>query len=118
MKYKCLSIVSPNGTRIARGEETIEVRSWVPDLNAHDDLLIVENDLFLRKEGDIDPNGKPVAMVKVGKIRENIKADIPAACASRWQSGYYSWELHDVRQIESKEVVVAARGIYELELEL
>lgn len=100
MKFKTLSIVHPNGTKIARGEKTIEVRSWQPPENFNEDLLIVENKKFLCSDGEVDPEGTP------------------AACASRWEPGYYSWELTDVRPINSLTQVLAARGIYEVELDL
>lgn len=118
MKFKTLSIVYPSGTKIARGERTIEVRSWRPPENFEGDLLIVENKKFLRHDGDTDTAGTPVALVKIKKIRAYEEADIPAACASRWEPGYYSWELTDVRPLNSTAQVLAARGIYETELSL
>lgn len=118
MKFKTLSIVYPNGTKIARGEKTIEVRSWQPPENFEGDLLIVENKQFLRNEGQTDPDGTPVALVKIKTVRTYVESDIPAACASRWEPGYYSWELMDVRPIYSTKQVLAARGIYETELDL
>jgi len=117
MKFKTLSIVYPGGTKIARGEKTIEVRSWLPPADFHEDLLIVENKKFLRNDGETDPDGFAVALVKVKKVREYLESDIPAACASRWEPGYYSWELTEVRPINSTEKVIAARGIYETELQ-
>jgi hypothetical protein len=66
---KDLSIVSPSRTKIARGEKTIEVRSWTPNIAMGEDLLIVENQNFLHSEGEADPNGKPVAIVKIKNIR-------------------------------------------------
>lgn len=118
MKFKTLSIVHPNGTKIARGEKTIEVRSWQPPENFNEDLLIVENKKFLRSDGEVDPEGTPVALVKIKTVRPYEASDIPAACASRWEPGYYSWELTDVRPINSLTQVPAARGIYEVELDL
>jgi hypothetical protein len=118
MKYKCLSIVQPNGTRISNGLKTIEVRSWIPDLEPTQDLLIIENTKFLRNDGECDPHGKPVALVKVRKTRDYLQEDILAACASSWEPGYFSWELYDVRPVETKQVVLAARGIYELNIDL
>lgn len=118
MKYKALSIVYPNGTRIANGEKTIEVRSWLPPESFNEDLLIVENKNFLRQEGEIDPDGTPVAIVKIKNVRPFEESDIPAACATRWEPGYYSWELTNVRKIHSLQKTVAARGIYEVEIEL
>jgi hypothetical protein len=118
MKFKTLSIVYPSGTKIARGEKTIEVRSWQPPADFEGDLLIVENKKFLRKEGEVDPEGKPVAIVKIKRVRTYEESDIPAACASRWEPGYFSWELTDVRPLSSSIQVLAARGIYETELSL
>lgn len=118
MKFKTLSIVYPSGTKIARGEKTIEVRSWQPPVDFEGDLLIVENKNFLRNEEDTDPEGTPVALVKIKKVRTYEESDISAACASRWEPGYFSWELTDVRPLNSTTQVLAARGIYETELNL
>jgi ASCH domain len=119
MKHKCLSIVSPGGTLIAQGKKTLEVRSWIPNnLDYGEDLLIVENSIFLRNDGDTDLDGRAVALVKVKKFREYVAEDIPAACASRWDPGYCSWELYDVRSIKTDRKVIAARGIYEVEIDL
>lgn len=118
VKYKCLSIVSPGGSKIAKGEKTIEVRSWQPALEPTEDLLIVENNNYLRKDGDLDYKGVVVAIVKVKTVREYLKEDIPLACANRWDPGYYSWELCDVRPVSYDQKVLAARDIYELDLDL
>jgi hypothetical protein len=117
MKLKALSIVYPSGTKIARGEKTIEVRSWQPPSDFEGDLLIVENKKFLRNDGDFDNEGVAVAIVKIKKVRTYEESDIPAACASRWEPGYYSWELTDVRPLRLSSYVLAARGIYEVELD-
>lgn len=112
---KAISIVYPNGSKIADGKKTIEVRSWLPTLEMGEDLLVIENYKFLKAEGEIDSNGKPVAIVKIKNVRDYLESDIPAACASRWESGYYSWELVDIRPIKTEQQVLAARGIYEVE---
>lgn len=65
---KALSVVSPSGRKIASGEKTIEVRRWLPDLSPHEDLLIVENDKYLTKTGDIDPDGRAVAIVRISLV--------------------------------------------------
>lgn len=64
---KALSIVLPNGTRIARGFKTIEVRSWKPTIDFENDFLIVENDYFL-KESSVDNNG-PLLLQIIEKQR-------------------------------------------------
>lgn len=51
-QFLALSIVTPNGTRIAEGIKTLEVRSWVPTKLPIKDLLIVENQKFLVKDTD------------------------------------------------------------------
>lgn len=112
---KAISIVYPNGSKIANGEKTIEVRSWLPAIDLDEDLLIVENHKFLKLEGETDSDGKPVAIVKIKNVRNYFESDIPAACASRWEPGYYSWELFDIRSIKTEQQVVAARGIYDVE---
>jgi hypothetical protein len=118
MKFNTLSIVYPNGSKIARGEKTIEVRSWKPPEDFEGDLLIVENKKFLHKEGETDTEGIPVALVKIKNVRVYEESDIAAACASRWESGYFSWELFDVRPLNTSEKVLAARGIYVTEFNI
>lgn len=118
MKYRVLSIVFPGGSKIAKGEKTLEVRSWLPPEDFDGDLLIVENHKYLKAEGDSDPDGTAVAIVKIKNVKQYIESDIPAACASRWEPGYFSWEIYDVRPLNHAEKVLAARGIYQVELDL
>lgn len=117
MKMKALSIVAPHGTNIALGKKTIEVRSWLPPDNFNGDLVIVENKNYLHNETDVDPDGRAVAIVKIKFTREYLEGDIPAAMATRWEPGYYSWELYDVRPIQTGNKVPAKRGIYEIHLD-
>ena len=99
-RYKAISIVTPHGTNIAKGIKTLEVRSWKPTIPLHSDILIIENENYLTKEDEIDPNGKAVALVKIKNVRKFNKEDIKNACASYWAEGYYSWELYDIRPIK------------------
>ncbi|QLY23993.1 ASCH domain-containing protein [Bdellovibrio sp. KM01] len=118
MKYNALSIVWPNGSKIASGEKKLEIRSWKPPEGFQGDLLIVENHNFLRKEGEIDPAGKPVALVKIKNVRPFMAGDLLDACWDKWEPGLFAWEVTDVRPIKSDKVAVAARKIYELEIDL
>lgn len=118
MKYKALSIVYPNGSKIASGEKTIEVRSWQPPADFSGDLLIVENLHFLRQPSEQDPEGRAVALVKIKNVRPYMAGDMLAACATRWEPGYYSWELKDVRPLKHESKVLAARDIYEIDLNI
>jgi hypothetical protein len=117
MRFKALSIVYPGGQKIASGEKSIEVRSWEPPTDLTGELLIVENHKFLRADGEMDPDGRPVAIVRIKCVREFHASDVPAACASRWDPECFSWELTDVQPIQSDKKVLAARGIYELDIE-
>lgn len=115
---KALSIVRPGGSRIASGRKTLEVRRWAPALHPSDDLLIVENGRYLRRDGDEDPDGTPVAVVWVTAIRPFTLADMAAACASTFEDGWLAWELADIRPVRAAVKLRAARGIYEVEFSL
>lgn len=115
---KALSIVSPSGTKIATGQKTLEIRRWKPSLRADEDLLIVENSRFLRQDGEEDRDGKAVAIVRVRSVRPFVRADVDAACASYFEEGWLAWELTDVRQVTHSKPVLAARGIYDVHLDL
>jgi len=117
LKIKALSVVAPSGTLIARGEKTLEVRRWHPDIAPDEDLLIVENRRYLCQDGEEDPDGHAVALVRVKTIRPFEEADIPAACASYYEDGWLAWELTDIRSVLCDQKVVAARGIYQIELD-
>ncbi|WP_406736132.1 ASCH domain-containing protein [Thioclava sp. GXIMD4215] len=115
---KALSIVAPGGARIACGEKTLEVRRWVPDLQPDEDLLIVENSRFLHIDGEEDQDGKAVAVVRVASVRPFRSTDIAAACASYYEDGWLAWELTNLRPISCSLPVLAARGIYEVPVDL
>ena len=115
---KALSIVSPNGTKIAAGLKTLEVRKWQPFLHADEDLLIVENTRFLRREGEKDYDGKAVAIVRVVNIRPFSRADVNAACANYFEEGWLAWELTNIRSVSCSKPVLAARGIYDVQIDL
>ena len=61
-KFLALSIVAPHGKNIAEGRKTIEVRSWMPPRLPLRDVLIVENSVYLTREGQTDPEGVGVAL--------------------------------------------------------
>ena len=108
--------MSPGGSRIAEGRKTLELRRWRPVLDPSEDLLIVENDRYLRQEGEEDPFGRAVAIVRVARVRPFLRADVAAAGAASYEEGWLAWELVDVRPVRCRTAVLAARGIYEVEL--
>ncbi|WP_417839961.1 ASCH domain-containing protein [Tritonibacter scottomollicae] len=115
---KALSIVAPGGARIASGEKTLEVRRWAPDLHPNENLLIIENSRFLHNDGEEVEDGKAVAFVRVATVRPFQSADIAAACASYYENGWLAWELTNIRPISYSQPVLAARGIYEVSVDL
>lgn len=113
---RALSIVRPAGRRIAEGQKTIEVRKWLPDLSADEDLILVENGRYLLRDGDEDTDGRVVAIVRVQAVRPWTEADLLASCAATFEEGWLAWELHLVRPVTSEMPVLAARRLYDLAL--
>jgi hypothetical protein len=117
-RYLALSLVSPNGKNIATGKKTLEIRSWQPPALPIIDLLIVENQTYLTEEGQVDPDGKAVALVNVRRVEPWQQSQVAAACSTNWQPGYFAWHLENVRPISSASMIVAARKLYEVEAEI
>ena len=116
-RYLALSIVAPHGRNIAIGRKTLEVRSWRPPRLPLTDLVIVENDVFLLEDGQTDPGGRAVALVDVTLVEPWQPADLAAACATRWEAGYHAWHLRNVRPLAYDRPVLAARKLYEVDLD-
>lgn len=115
---KALSIVAPSGAKIANGLKTLEIRRWMPNLQPDEDLLIVENSRFLHNDGEEDQDGKAVAIVRVAFVRPFQSTDIVAACASYYEDGWLAWEVTNIRPISYPHPVLAARGIYQVPVNL
>lgn len=115
-QFLALSVVAPNGTRIAQGVKTLEVRSWVPTELPLKDLLIVENQNFLINDGD-EEEGIAVALVDVASIHAWQNDEIEPACATGWSEGYFAWVLSNVRPMKQQLKVQAKRKIYQVALD-
>jgi len=100
MKIKALSVLAPWGRKIAEGRKTVEVRSWMPQGLAAGE----------------DPLGRATAMVKILRVRPFLMSDLEASGASRFEPGWYAWELGDVRVVDLDRPFRAARRIYEVEV--
>ena len=107
-----LSIVAPSGKNIAEGRKTLEIRSWHPEKLPLTDLLIVENGRFLIESDDSDDDGRLVAMVDSLELRPWLPVDVEAACASRWEPGYWAWCISNVRPVSTPARTRAARKLY------
>jgi ASCH domain len=117
MTIKALSIVAPWGSRIAEGVKTREIRSWQPEALPIEDLLIVENNRRLTHPGETDPDGRAVAVVRVAEVHEWTATEAEAACAV-WEPGWLAWALEEVRAIRTPFRIIAARRIYEVEVDV
>lgn len=117
MKIKALSVVAPSGSLIACGEKTLEVRRWQPDITPDEDLLIIENRNYLYQDGEEDPQGRAVALVRIKIVRKFEQTDIAAARASYYEDGWLAWELTDIRPVSYDQNIIAVRGIYQVEFD-
>jgi len=117
MQYQALSIVAPNGGRIAQGLKTLEIRSWKPEYLPLKNLVIVENQSFLFADGE-EEFGRAVALVDIESVHLWAKDEMSAACASSWVEGYFAWVISNVRPFEQPIETIAKRKLYRLELNL
>ncbi|MEL5345674.1 ASCH domain-containing protein [Serratia nevei] len=84
---KALSVVRPAGTQIANGLKTLEVRRWKPEIQAGEEILLVENENFLTVD-EQEETGEAVAVITLGEVRAFRQEDIPQACASYYEEGW------------------------------
>ncbi|MEO5829062.1 MAG: ASCH domain-containing protein [Rhodanobacter sp.] len=108
-----LSIVAPNGSRIAAGHKSLEIRSWRPPQLPLRNLLVVENRIFLRGEDEIDLDGLAVAVVDVDDVHAWQPSERDAACWTHWEPGLWAWQLSRVRPITGAFPVTARRRLYD-----
>lgn len=116
MKFNALSIVAPYGDKIANGEKTIEVRSWLPPEVPLKNVVVVQNDKLLLKEGDEDENGVALALVDFVEVKPWKESEVVAACSSGFKEGYFGWRIENMRPINPPQKAVAKRKIYQIEL--
>lgn len=106
---KAISIKQPWVNLIARGQKTIETRSW--RTNYRGDILIVAS-----KSPAIPPFGVSVAIAEIADCRPMVKGDEQAACCDLFD-GAYAWELRNVRLVEHVPIR-GMPGLYEVDFRL
>lgn len=114
--YPALSILKPNGMKIAQGIKTLEIRAWKPEYLPLKDLLIVENNRYLTQKEDEDI-GQAIALVDIESVHAWRIDEFEAACASYWADGYWAWVICNVRPISQPFSMIAKRKIYFIELD-
>lgn len=110
LSMQTLSIVTPNGIRIANGQKTLEIRRWKP-IKPIMDLLIIENQLHLNNTLTEEP-GIAVCIVDVINFHDWVESELKEACGKYWEPGWIAWELTNVRKI-TPFPALAKRNIYE-----
>ncbi|WP_333978067.1 ASCH domain-containing protein [Burkholderia cepacia] len=113
MPRSALSIVKPAVDDIVAGRKRVEIRSWAPPAIPLRDLVLVQNTIFLRQDGQEDPDGIALAMVDVVGVHD-WTPDEARSQGKQWCAGYVCWELANVRPIAPPVPCVAKRGIYAL----
>ena len=112
-----LSIVAPNGTHIATGRKTLEIRRWRPPRLPLRDLLIVENRIFLTGEDEVDPDGIAIAVVDVEEVHAWQPSELAAACATTWKPALWAWHVTHVRPVHGALRLAARRKLYQVEVD-
>lgn len=115
MPRLALSIVKPAVDNILCGTKRVEIRSWLPPEIPMHDLVLVQNTIFLRQDGQEDPNGIALAVVDIVGVHDWTPEEAHAQ-GKQWSAGYVCWELANVRAIAPSVPCVAKRGIYAVEL--
>ncbi|MGF6533207.1 hypothetical protein P3T20_004003 [Paraburkholderia sp. GAS206C] len=115
MPHHALSIVTPAVDDILEGRKLVEIRSWAPPALPLIDLVLVQNSVFLRQDGQEDPKGVALALVDVVGTHDWTPEEALSQ-GKEWCAGYICWELRNVRTIDPAVQCVAKRGIYALEL--
>ncbi|QQE11785.1 ASCH domain-containing protein [Planctomycetota bacterium] len=113
---KALSVVTHAGELICSGKKTLEIRRWLPEEIPLIDLAIVQNQHRLSMERPTDEEGMVVAVVDVCCVREWDREDAESAC-SQWDSGWYAWELENIRVVRGKFKAPAKRRIYSIDID-
>jgi len=109
---KAISIRQPHAENIAKGEKTIEIRSW--RTNYRGDLLIVSS---LKPDKPLQnplPLGQAVAVVELVDCRPATRADEKRTMCRIDPSSDYAWVLRRVRRIKPFKVK-GRLGLYEVE---
>lgn len=106
---KALSIKQPWANMIARGEKTIELRSWG---TRHRGCLLICSS----KNPYIEPAGCALAIVNMVDCRRATQEDEEAACSVVYLGVDFAWVFEDARRIEPF-LIKGELGLFNIEYE-
>ncbi|EBT4611764.1 hypothetical protein CLJ29_21940, partial [Salmonella enterica subsp. enterica serovar Adelaide] len=83
---------------------------------------LVQNDKYLKNQSDID-HGMAMAIVDFVSVRnwsyeDYLKQNQETTLNKPWSSGYYVWEIKNVRILKKYVPCVARKGIYTIDLNM
>ncbi|AFH95911.1 hypothetical protein ACU7RR_002455 [Providencia stuartii] len=117
-----LSILYPAVTNIIEKKKNVEIRSWYPQQIPLYNLLLVENNVYLKNDEDIDMDATAVAIVDVFSINcwtlQDFRNQSDEITLNReWKDNYYMWDIRNVRILNKSFKCYAKKGIYQLEID-
>lgn len=121
MKYQALSILKPAVDLILDGKKTKEIRSWLPKTLPLKNILLVQNENYLTFDEDED-EGVALALVDFTKFSswtegEYLQDGSAISLGRIWRPGYFTWEIENIRVLDTPLSCMAKKGIYDVELE-
>lgn len=122
MNYQAISILNPAVENIINGSKSIEIRSWKPDTIPLKNVVLVQNEKYLKNQHDLDC-GVALAVVDFVSVREwsyeeFLKQNANTTLNKKWTPGYFIWEIENVRPLKKTVDCIAKKGIYLLELDI
>lgn len=122
MKYQAISILNPAVENILNGSKSIEIRSWHPETMPLNNVILVQNEKYLKNQMDVD-FGVAMAIVDFVSVREWLYEDYlrqnqDTTLNKPWFSGYFVWEIKNVRPLHKPIPCLARKGIYTLDLDV
>ena len=120
MKYQALSILKPAVNLIVNGNKTSEIRSWLPSEMPLKNILLVQNDNYLKTEED-EEDGLGMAVVDFVKFSpwtesEALKTNPALTLGRTWKPGYFEWHIENIRKLNTPITCKAKKGIYIVEV--
>lgn len=115
--HSALSVLAPAGDLIRSGRKILEIREWSPESLPLRDLVIVQNQIRLSRDGVTDdPDGEVMAIVDVESVEEWKENEMNEACGSGWEAGWMAWRLSNVRPIHVDGRFPARLRVYPIDL--